>query len=447
MIDVLPFRRLMKYSGALVFSCLILGGCGTETTEPSIVALEQNPSALVTETAKSADALVNSIGINTKLSYLQSVYGTGFNGIVKPRVIALGVRHLRDEGSNVVSDGWMQLVYGRMKELAANGIRFNLTMRPVEGQTDLTRIEQWDRFLAYAGPALENVEGLNEWDLKGRNANWATQTRTFQQALYAKVKGDSRTRNMPVFGPSMGNPNNASQVGNLSAWMDFGNTHPYPGGNEPMFSVAYHATRVSSISGTRPFVATETGYHNALLWTGGHPPITELGAARYIPRLYLEFYQAGIQRTYLAGLVDEGTDLADREMHFGLLRNNGAPKPAYAALQNMITILKDPGPSFGPGQLGFTLSGDLTNLKHLLLQKRDGTFYLALWRAVPDYDLLAKLDIPAVGKNITVTFQSPVAQTRLFSPLNSSNPYLTRSATVSVSAVVRDYPTLVEIVR
>jgi hypothetical protein len=182
-----------------------------------------------------------------------------------------------------------------------------------------------------------------------------------------------------------------------------------------------------------------------LTWTGGHPPITEQGAARYLPRLFLEFFDAGIRRSYLAELIDEGNDITDREDNFGLLRNNGAPKPAYLAIQNLISILKDPGAAFTPGQLSYTLSGDQTNLKHLLLQKRNGTFYLALWRAVPDYDLTTKLDIPAVGKNITVTFTAPRTQVRLFSPLNSANPYQTVVRPTKVSAIVRDYPTLVEI--
>jgi hypothetical protein len=218
--------------------------------------------------------MVNSIGINTKLTYTQSVNYTGFYSIIKPKLLALGVRHLRDEGITARSDGWMASIYGRMKELAAHGIKFNLIMRPAEGYTDFTRIYNWDKFLKYALPVVEDLEGLNEWDLKGRNSNWAGQLRSFQRALWLKAKGDTRTKNLPIFAPTMGNPNNASYVGDLSSYLNYGNSHPYPGGTQPITQINYHESRVKAISGSRPWVVTETGYHNALLWTGGHPPVS-----------------------------------------------------------------------------------------------------------------------------------------------------------------------------
>jgi hypothetical protein len=41
------------------------------------------------------------------------------------------------------------------------------------------------------------------------------------------------------------------------------------GGNQPLANVPYHLPRIKAISGTRPVVVTETGYHNAMVWTGG----------------------------------------------------------------------------------------------------------------------------------------------------------------------------------
>src|SRR5262245_18123857 len=137
---------------------------------------------------------------------------------------------------------------------------------------------------------------------------------------------------MPVFAPSMGNPNNDSNAGDLSARVNYGNMHPYPGGNQPMASLAYHVPRIQALSKSRPLVVTETGYHNAMSWFGGHPPVSETASARYIPRLFLEYYQMGYKRTYIHELMDEGSRLDDRELNFGLVRNNGSVKPAYTAL-------------------------------------------------------------------------------------------------------------------
>ena len=96
-------------------------------------------------------------------------------------------------------------------------------------------------------------------------------------------------------------------------------------------------------------MATESGYHTALSWDGSHPAVTESAQARYIPRLSLEFYEAGLPRTYMYELIDQGTSLTHREDHFGLLRNDGTEKPAFRALASMIAILKDPGSTFTTG--------------------------------------------------------------------------------------------------
>lgn len=434
--------------GVVIAIVLILSGCASPGTEPSTITEQPElASALATETATSADGLLNSIGIETKLTNLSGVYGTGWSSIVKPKLIALGVRHLRDEGATVKSNSWMQVVYGRMKELAPYGIKFNLYMKRAEGVTDFTQIHDWDRFLSYALPVVEDFEGLNEWDYKARDVNWPTQVRAFQQALWTKVKGDVRTKNMPVFAPSMGNPNNASIAGDMTAWMNYGNMHPYPGGNQPLANVPYHLPRIKGISGTRPVVVTETGYHNALAWMGGHPPVSEPAAARYIPRLFLEYYQAGFKRTYIHELMDEAVSTNDRELNFGLVRNNGSVKPAYTALQNLITVLKDPGPAFTPGQLSFALGGDLTNVKHMLLQKRNGKFYLALWQSVPSYDLLARAGLSPVSRTVTVSFSAAPLQVRLFTPLASAVSTQTLARPTTVNLAVPDHVMLIEVTK
>ncbi len=45
--------------------------------------------------AKSADAFVDSIGVNTHLDYTESPYAR-FNDLIKPKLKELGVRHIRD---------------------------------------------------------------------------------------------------------------------------------------------------------------------------------------------------------------------------------------------------------------------------------------------------------------------------------------------------------------
>ncbi len=81
-------------------------------------------------------------------------------------------------------------------------------------------------------------------------------------------------------------------------------------------------------------------------------------------------------------------------MNFGLLRNDGSEKPAYKALKNLLNLLKDPGSSFTPGSLDYVLGGDTENVRHTLLQKADGKFYLILWQEVSGYNVDSKKGLP-----------------------------------------------------
>jgi len=404
----------------------------------SVSRLQSAPSR-----ARSADDFVNSIGTNLHLSYFRTAYGTGWATIIKPKLLALGVRHVRDAGSVVDDDRWMEQVYGRMKELADQGIRFNLIVGPPRGSQDYSTLSHFGRLLQYALPVVESFEGLNEHDLS-RRPDWVSEVRSCQQALYTAVKADPRTASLPVYGPSIGHPTNAAQVGDISQWMDFGSIHPYPGGMPPLANLTDHENKLQPVVGSRPLVATETGYHTATAWTGEHPAVSEQAMARYVPRLFLEYFDAGISRTYLYELIDEGTSNVDREQKFGLLRADGTEKPAYGALRNLIAVLRDPGAGFTPGELDYTLSGDTTGVETTLLQKRDGRFYLVLWQEAASYDLVRKLEAQVPVKQVTLQL-TRAARVRLFLPLTSPNPTRDSQGVTTLQLSVPDSPLIVEI--
>lgn len=437
----------MAFKSVALSGMLLLGACAEEAAAPTeAVSVTDSPSFVSAPVAaKSADGVVNSIGVNTHMSYFQTAYGAGFNTIVKPRLTALGVRHLRDYGNVVSDNSWMSLVYGRMAELNRLGMRFALVLEPGPSGS-YSNLDQWNRLMSYAAPVIENLEGLNEHDLSGR-PNWPAEVRAFQAALWNKSKSDSRTRNMPVFGPALGRPGNAPLVGDLSGYLDYSAINPYPGGAVPTASLDYHRTKLQPLSRSRAFVATETGYHTATSWTGAHPPVSEAAQARYTPRLVFEFYQAGIPRTYMYELIDQGSSLSVREQRFGLLRSNGAEKPAYRALLNLIQALKDPGPSFTTTALPFTITGDTQGLQKMLLQKRDGRYYLALWTTASSYNLTALSDISPVGRRVNVRFDSPMRKVQYYRPNERPGPYNAVTNVSAVSLTVDDRILLVEITR
>ena len=77
-------------------------------------------------------------------------------------------------------------------------------------------------------------------------------------------------------------------------------------------------------------------------------------------------------------------------------------------MKNFIALLADEGPAFEPGGLGMKLSGETTNVQHLLLQKRDGRFYLAIWVELPSYDVNTKKALTVASQSVTLTLNQPM---------------------------------------
>jgi hypothetical protein len=243
----------------------------------------------------------------------------------------------------------------------------------------------------------------------------------------------------------MGHAVNAALVGALGTAMDVGNLHPYPGGAVPLANLGTQLQLLAPVNGSHPVMVTETGYHTAMTSTGDHPPVSEAAMGRYVPRLVLDNFAAGIARTYLYELIDEGTSQSEREQNFGLLRYDGSPKPAYTALRNLIALLGDPGGSGAAGTLVVSMAGDTSGVARLALVKRDGRQYLILWQDVSSYNLATRTLVAVPAKTVTLRFTTPV-QVRLFDPQASTSP-LSDQRVTNQTVAVPDSPIVIEITR
>ena len=68
-----------------------------------------------------------------------------------------------------------------------------------------------------------------------------------------------------------------------------------------------------------------------------------------------------------------------------------------------------PDPAFQSDRLGFhELSGNLANVHHLLLEKRDSSFYLAIWVEQPSYDANAKKGLSVAAQQVAVQTEQPM---------------------------------------
>jgi hypothetical protein len=353
------------------------------------------------EQARCADDFVDSIGVNTHLGYTGSIYAR-YDSLIKPRLKDLGVRHIRD--------GFFQeKLLPKYADMAGTGIKLTLILRPERA------VSQAKSVLPY----LDAIEGQNEPD----HGDWVDATRKEQKQLYQALRKDPMTRGIKVLVPAMANTrDSALKLGSLVDALDIGNFHPYAAGKPPTsggwgISLLEAIRRARTVCGGQPLWATECGYHNRLE-EAGHPGVTETAMAKYFPRLFLTHFNLGIERSFSYELADLKPDPAMQDIreHFGLLHNDGSPKPAYTALQNTITLLKDPGPDFKPGALSYALGGDLTDIQHTLLQKRDGTFYLILWQEATSYDIKTHTDLPVQERPVTLILETPIRQMFLYRP-------------------------------
>ena len=401
----------------------------------SIVLPSQSQS--LSETARSANLFIDSVGVVVHLNRRNSAYNN-YDAIIRPRLQELGIRHLRD---GVKRDDATTLQ--KFADLATLGIKSVLVMDPRDQATAAEAVD-----IVKAIPtAVEAVEGPNEWDvwkdLTYKGQAFPAGVRLFQSELYGAIKRDPATASLPVLSPTVALWHNATQLGAVDC--DYGAMHSYPGGEPPTAGLDWHwIPSMQQICPANPLIATESGWHNAISDSSGQPGISEAAAGKYVPRLWLEYFNRDIRRVYLNELIDKWQN-AEREGNFGLLRQDGSPKPAFTALQNLIALLQDVPGEFSPGTLSYSITGATADIHHTLLQKQDGRFYLILWQEVPSFDLLNQRDIPVPLQAVTVRVDTAIGMANLYRPLQSTTPTAQYTSPRSLVLNVSDAPLVIEL--
>jgi hypothetical protein len=358
-----------------------------------------------------AHAFLDSIGVVVHFQYTDTAYARQAELIARMR--ELGVDHVR-EGMPDQPDA---LLAG-LSALRAAGIRATLV-----GKVDRDPNEAVAESVAVMGGSIDAFEAPNELDNSGA-PDWAAQLRSYVPALASAAR--RLAPKVPVIGPSFIDSGDRNRLPRSLPGMF--NGHPYAGGlePEPALSQALIERRVSAPR--RGAVFTEVGYHDALHSSAGQPPASEAAAAVYIPRLLMTAFGAGVRRTFVYELVDEKPDpgLIDPEQHFGLLRNDLSPKPAFTAVQTMIGAIKSsPGPAATP-QLAWRMDVDGGDeVKHVTLERADGSRVIALWRPVSVWDRDARRPTNPGRVRVRLTFAGVGARdVTVWRPSVSTHPVL-----------------------
>ena len=221
--------------------------------------------------------------------------------------------------------------------------------------------------------------------------------------VWADLQADPATRPLPLYGTSWAGDSEPffAATGDQSAFLTHSNDHIYFIGRRPEIDVysgdligvpkitfLRHLVKQHHVQGgdKLPFACTEGGYFNGPI----NDAITESGAAIYMPRALMMAHRLGFDLFTFYELIDRSTGSTSSESNYGLLRDattGHAPKPALAAIDNLIAILEEPGaPSFVPQSLPITFSR-YRGIETHLIQRSTGEHFLAIWQNASVWDI------------------------------------------------------------
>ena len=366
-------------------------------------------------TAITTASVVDSIGINTHIDF--SAYGYQNLSVVEAAINYLGVKNIRDSAANPLDvHSWLQVS-------RATGAKFDDFIGETSPSGMQTQLALMPRF-AQEG-VLNYIEGGNEEDdaYAASQGNNLQITARFQQ----QVSAMGQRLGLPVINMSFGAGWTAAnnwhgdydKVGDLSAYTNYANAHTYPNAGQGTDAAIQQLNSDALLAaGSRQVMTTEIGWN-----TGGQG-----AAVQGVVQAVLDGIKDGDKGMYFYALFN------DMSGNFGLMNSNGSPTPAGTALHDLTSLLADNGGSFTPASLSYSLSGQASNDNTLLMEKSNGSLWLALW------------DESAGTHTVTVTLASPASQIQVFDPVTGTSAIQSASNTNSISVNLGNDPLLIEIV-
>jgi len=129
-----------------------------------------------------------------------------------------------------------------------------------------------------------------------------------------------------------------------------------------------------------------------------------------------------------------------------MVRRDGTPKPSFVAVSNLISLLADPDAEFTPSDLRYALSGNVTDLRQLVLQKQDGTHYLILWVNARSYNPAAGEDVTVPAQQVSLSLGRSVRRVNSYLPTHSVEAVETFNNPSAIALEVPDEPLVLELI-
>jgi len=372
-----------------------------------------------------------SVGVNTHFSYTDTGYYQQPAEVISA-LRKLHINHIRDG----LAYFWVAPnLYAIYTQLEPAGIHPELVMpNPKNGAPSAKQIET----LLPNYPGADAIEAPNEYD-QSKDPNWVANLSAYLPTL-RQVQRDT---GLPVIGPSLTKPASYAALGVVSQHMEVNNLHAYWGGRNPETSgwgglnsakhaygsMEYDFDNLNIDGPGLPVIMTESGYVASDI--PKQNVIPESVEAIYEPRLVLHAWNKGIKRTYIYELMDEHSSTTG----FGLLRSDFSPRPAYTALANFMELLDDRPGDFLAGKLNYSLTGNTQGVETTLLQKQDGSFWLAIWLkgCIYDVNALKATPIAPAAVQLKIADGKKVKSMWNFDEAGNAHSVLPNSAMVDLS--------------
>jgi hypothetical protein len=392
-------RRSFVRSAAAVGT---VAAVGRVTTAPAAAATSSYPAVW-------AERLCQNSGTNTHQSWRTTVYGN--DGAVLDIVRRSGVRFVRDK---LVPP--LRPQHDAFQMFRAAGIKVHSTV--LSQDLSATRADV-DAFMAKAvalgGPAMfSGFEGPNEPNANG--GDWLKQTVTLMRHIRESRDAHGLSA-IPLAGPSL-HHTKAMRNGDyeklaaadIRKYTDMGALHFYPAGRDLGHRLDSVLTKLRPVYPGQEIVLTETGWNTGVGVEGANATVPEDVQAVYAARALAQAFVRGVKVSLYEALDDApGMGANAWQEHWGhfatcpsLDASTWREKPALTKVSTLLAACSDPGPTYSPAPFRGSISAP-SDVRQLLLGKRNGTYQLLLWRDVDIYDPTKQKPIDVGTRTVSVT--------------------------------------------
>ncbi len=369
-------------------------------------------AALPTVTPKWSQLAVESFGVCAMPMHDKSVYK--YRSAWVANLASMGVSFIRGTYKNGFDP-----TYDTTRLLRQHRMKWGMVLVNDLYQSDADIRARVNDIASKAADVCLYVEGINEpnhnRDGSRVPSNWKELTLARQKVLWQAVQARPELRGVAVLGPSL-HVQAASEsdykwfaAHGLLNYMTHAGSHCYPAGHYIDWNFESLLKPVRT-HWKKPVWLTETGYTNAVAYSGGQKPVPEWVAGVYAPSAALEAIDRGWKLNWFEVLDDPDAGVKnDVQANYGLyaLKSGIAPpwraKPAATALKGILTSMKDPGPVHRPPAMGLRVTSSTSDVRWTALGKRDGSVRLYLRRTVDVYDPRTEVRRSVPNASVTIT--------------------------------------------